>query len=108
MAARSEAFVERGAQHYRGRAFFDSGLNRPAALAGIRDAAGILREIRLLEKGYGSQVEKPRCDDAAAAPNLCYVRKIKIVLIVFRVAQRRGFGITFGFLFPDIRIFENI
>ena len=43
--ARSEARVERSAQHVRRHAFFDRGLQRPAAFAGIRDAAGEMLEL---------------------------------------------------------------
>src|SRR5690349_19027369 len=48
LAARVEALVQRGGQHRRGHGLVDRGLDGPAALAGVGDAAGELRELRIV------------------------------------------------------------
>ena len=47
LAARREAVVQRGAEHLRGHAFVDGGLDRPAALAGVGHAAAERRQLRV-------------------------------------------------------------
>jgi len=71
------------------------GNDRPAAFAGIGDAAGVTLEGGLLEKGNGGEIEQPRGDYAAAAPDFGDVGEIEVVLIVLGVAERRGFGVGF-------------
>ena len=46
LAARAEALVERRGEHGRGDGLVDGGLDRPAAFAGVGDAAGELRRAR--------------------------------------------------------------
>src|SRR5487761_60580 len=69
-SARTEPFVERRAQHRRRRRFVNCRLNCPASFAGIRYPAGKFRQIGLLEKSDGRQIQKPRSDHAPAAPYL--------------------------------------
>ena len=70
LAARAEAREERAREHGHRRARLVRGLERPAALARVRDAPAELVERRLLVQRLGGQVEQPRRDDAAAAPDL--------------------------------------
>ena len=56
----------------------------------------------LIEQGNGRQVEQPGGHDAAAAPHFGDVRQIEIVLVMFRMAQRRGFRIRFAVGFSGV------
>src|SRR4030095_13776746 len=53
LAARGEALEECAAQHGRGRALLDRGGDGPAALAGVRDPAGVGLQIALLDQRDG-------------------------------------------------------
>src|SRR5262245_31470336 len=90
LAARGEAAVERGAQHGRGHALVDGGGGRPAALSRVRHTPGELGELRILRERLRGQVEQPGRDDAAAPPDLGDLRKVEVVLVELRTAQRRG------------------
>jgi hypothetical protein len=70
LAARAEAFEERGGEDVRRHALVDRGVERPSPLAGIGDPAGEALEARITRQGGGGEVEEPRRDDAAAAPHL--------------------------------------
>src|SRR5882757_2744601 len=107
-ASRQESLVERFGEHGSGRARLDAGENGPAAFAGIRDAARETLESRLLEQGNGREIEQPGCDNAAAPPDFGYVGEIEIVLVVFGITQRRGFGIGFMMLLADIGMLKDI
>ena len=93
-AARAEALEERGAEDGRGNGFVDGGLHGPAAFAGIGDAAGEIGEVWTLEQRRGGEIEQPGGDDAAAPPDFRDVGEIEVVLIVLRIAERRGFGVA--------------
>src|SRR5712664_1543314 len=105
-ATRREALVERFAQHRSRRAGLYGGENRPAAFAGVRDAAGETLERWLLEKRNRREVEQPGSNDAAAAPDFGDIGEVEIVLVMFRIAQRRGFGIGLVMLLADIGVLE--
>src|SRR5215212_5107060 len=57
LAARGEAVEERGREHRSGHTFLDRGLHRPAALARVADAAGVVVQVRRLVQGLRGQVE---------------------------------------------------
>src|SRR5712675_2132201 len=107
-ASRQESLVERFGEHGSRRARLDAGENGPAAFARIGDAAGETLESRLLEQGNGSEIKQPGCDNAAAPPDFGYVGEIEIVLVVFGIAQRRGFGVGFMMLLAHVCMLENI
>ncbi len=92
------AVVSTGRRH----AFVDAGLDGPAAFARVRNAAGKLRQLRIGQQRRGRQVQQPRSDNAAAPPNLGHVGQIEVVLIMFRIAQRRGLGIDLALLLADV------
>ena len=75
-----EARKQRRADHRRRHAFVDRRLQRPAALAGIRDAALEIRQLRVLPQRAGGEVEQPGADHAAAPPDLGDLRDVDIVL----------------------------
>src|SRR5207302_9703399 len=91
LAARREPLEQRCRQYRRWRSGLDGRENGPASFAGIRNAAGKAFERRLFEKGDGGQVEKPRRDNAAAAPDFRDVREIEVILIVLWIAEGSGF-----------------
>ena len=93
LAARAEAIVSAALITGAGADSSMAAIDRPAALAGIRDPALELRQIRALQKRHRRQVQQPRGDHAAAAPDLGDVGQIQVVLIVFGVAQRSSLGI---------------
>src|SRR5216684_2438912 len=107
-AARSKPLKERRGQHGRRRGGFDGGEDGPATLAGIGDAAGKALESGLVEQGNGGQIEQPGSDNAAAAPHFRDVRKIEIVLIVFRIAERGGFRVGFAMRLAGVGMLENV
>src|SRR6266850_8111691 len=107
-ASRQESLVERFGEHGSGRARFDPGENGPAAFTRIGNAAGETLESRLLEQGNGSEIKQPGCDNAAAPPDFGYVGEVEIVLVVFGIAQWRGFGVGFMMLLAHIGMLKDI
>ena len=108
LAARAEAFVQRGTEN-RGRdRLVDGRRDRPASLARVRHPAGELRQVRAIEERDGGQVQQPRGDDAAATPDLGDVGQVQIVLVVLGVAQRRGFGIDGALLLAGVGVAKDV
>src|SRR5215831_9048787 len=68
LAARTEALIERGGEHRHRYGLVDGGLDCPASFTGVGHAACKLLQVGILHKCRGGQVEQPRCNDAAAAP----------------------------------------
>ena len=93
LAAGAEAFEQRGTKDWSRNRLVDGGIKSPPAFPGIGDAARELRQVRVIEQRLGCQIQKPRRDHTAATPNLGHVRQIDVVLIMFRIAQRRRFSI---------------
>src|SRR6266436_307750 len=106
--SRRETFIERFGKHGSGGAGLDAGDNRPAAFTGIRHSARKTLEGRLLEKRDSGQVEQPGGNDAAAAPDFRDVGEIEVVLVVFGIAQRRGFRVGFVMLLADVGVLEDV
>ena len=93
-AARAEALVERRGQHVRRHAGLHRGLDRPAPLAGIRDAALEARELRVLAQRARREVEQPGADHAAAPPQLGDLGQVERVLEVLGMRERRRLGVV--------------
>ena len=93
LAAGAEALVEGRGENGHGNGFVDGGFDGPAAFAGIGDAAFEFGEGRVFHERGGGEVEQPGGDDAAAPPDFGDVADVEVVLVVFGVAERRGFGI---------------
>jgi len=55
-----------------------------------------IRERRVFDERRGREIEQPRCDNAAAPPHFGDGGQIEIVLIMFRVPERRRLGIVSG------------
>src|ERR1041385_6335506 len=92
LAARAEALVERGGQHGHRDALVDRGADRPAPLAGVRDAAAVLRQVGASGERRGGEVEQPGRDDAAAAPHLGDLGYVDVVAVVLGLEERRDLG----------------
>src|SRR5438876_679017 len=108
LAARREPLEQRRRQHRGGSSRFDGGENGPAPFAGVGDAAGKAFESWLIEKRNSSQVEKPRCDYAAAAPDFRNICEVEIILIVLRIAQGSGFCVGVAMGFAGVGVLENV
>src|SRR5512137_1460824 len=86
-AARSETLKERGAQDRGWRGGFDRGKDRPAAFAGVGDAAGKALEGGLFEQGNRGEIEQPGGHNAAAATDFRDIREIEVVMIMLGIAE---------------------
>src|SRR5438067_11757986 len=108
LAARAEAFEERGGEDVRRHPLVDRGVERPSPLAGIGDPAGEALEARIARERGGGEVEQPGGDDAAAAPHLGDVGEVEVVLVVDWVAERSRLGIRGARPLPHVRITEDV
>ena len=106
-AAGAEALVECRGEDGHGNGFVDGGFDRPAAFAGIGDAAFEIGQGRVFHQRGGGEVEQPGGDDAAAPPDFGDVADVEIVLVVFRVAERSGFGIDLVHMLADVGAVED-
>ena len=94
LAARAEALVQGRGEDRRRHCLVDGGLDRPAPLARIGDAAGELRTASgSFDQRCRGQIEQPGGDHAAAPPDFGDVAQIEVVLVVLRIAQRRRLGV---------------
>jgi hypothetical protein len=84
LATRAKARVERRGQDCGGDCLIDGGLDSPARLSGILDEPLIGTQRRILGESRGREIQQPRCDDAAAAPNLRYIGDVEMQAIRFR------------------------
>src|SRR6266478_1965126 len=107
-ASGQKALVQRFGEDGRWSAGLNRRENGPAAFAGIGNTAGEALEGGLLKKRDGGEVEQPGGHDAAAAPDFGDVSEVEIVLIMFGIAQRRGFGVGFVVLLADIGVLQNV
>src|SRR5258706_55633 len=71
-------------------------------------AAGESLEGRLLEQRNSGEVEQPGGDHAATTTDFRDVGKVEIELIMFGIAQRRGFRVGFVMLLADVGVLENV
>src|SRR5262249_3522723 len=107
LAAGGESFVQSSCQNRHRNAFVDGGLDGPAALAGIGDAAGELGELRIGGESVRGKIQQPGGDDAAATPYFGDIGEVEFVLILFRIAQRGRFRIGVALLLPNISSFQH-
>src|SRR6266850_5735682 len=75
-AAGREPLEQGCGQNRRGRGGFYGREYRPAALAGVRYAAGETLERWLLQQGNGGQIEQPRSHHTSPAPDFRDVRQV--------------------------------
>jgi len=87
-APRGETVVERCGDDRGRRAGVDGRVDRPAALAGVRDPAGEVVEMWRLGQGVSGEVEQPGGDHRAASPHLGHLGR-SMSYCRPRVAQRR-------------------
>src|SRR3954470_9166311 len=92
-AARVEALVQGGGQDRRRHPLVDRRDRRPAALAGVGDAAAELVQVAGFLQRRRGQVEQPGADHAAAAPDLGDLRQVEVVLVVLGMVERRRLGV---------------
>ena len=59
LAARAEAFVERGTENGNRNRLVDGRPDRPAPLARVRHPASELRQVRAFEERDGGQIQEP-------------------------------------------------
>jgi len=107
LLAGAKARVERGGEHFAIHGLLDGGHDRPAAFARIGNAAGEICERRVLRKGSRRQVEQPRADHAAAAPDLGDIREIEVVIEIV-IHARRGFRVHLVRAGVDIGVGQDV
>ena len=108
MFLRREARVERGREHRGGDAFLDRRDRRPAALARVGDAAGELVERRGVVERRGGEVEEPRADDAAAAPDLGHLGRVDVELVELGPLERRRLGVHVALPLAHVRVRDDV
>ncbi len=84
--ARAKSGEQCRGQHLGRRRGLDGGIDRPAALARIRDVARIGGEFLIGGQRLGGQVEQPGGDDRTAAPDLGDLGNLEVEAIVGRQA----------------------
>ena len=62
----------------------------------------------MLEQRDGGQVEQPRGHYAAAPPDLGDVGQVQVVLVVFRIAHGRGFGVGVAAAFACVGVLQDV
>src|SRR5689334_14977682 len=85
-ASRRETLGEGDAQHRSRYALVDRSRERPAPLARIGDTPREASEVWAVEKRRGGEIEQPRGDHAAPAPQLGNLREVELVLVVLGFA----------------------
>src|SRR6266851_1198913 len=107
LTARTEPLIKRRSQHRSWNAFIDPGLDRPASFTRIRDSASILRHLRIANQRSRSQIQQPRSNHAPTPPDLSHIRQIEVVLIMFRITQRRSLSVDLSHMLADIGSFQH-
>ena len=109
LAARREPLVQRGRQDVR-RACprrwppGSSSGPRPSPRRGRRSPS----RSGDFEQGDRRQVEEPRGDHAAAAPDLGDVGQVQVVLVVLGMAQRRRLGVDGPLRLADVGVLQDV
>src|ERR1035438_9347579 len=96
IAARSETLVERGGKNRHRYTDIDGCLDGPSSFARIGDVPLEFGERRILCEAASREVEQPRGDDTAAAPDFGDIGQIDIELVVLGMPKRCGFGVGRG------------
>src|ERR1700733_8368723 len=102
LTARTETLIKRHSQHRSRNSLIDPGLDRPSSFARIRDSTAKLRHLRILQQRSRGQVQQPRSNDTPTPPNFSHIRQIEVILVVFRIAQRRRLSINLGGMLANI------
>src|SRR5438270_10675973 len=76
LLARTEADVESRSEHIGGNSFIQSGIDGPAAFAGILHEAGVIGERWILRQRHRREIEQPGGNHASATPNFGNVGQI--------------------------------
>src|ERR1700688_2158234 len=92
LLARAEAREQRRREHVGRHRFLERGGDRPAPLPRIVDEAGVAGEVRALGQRHRREVEQPRRDDTAAAPELGDVGEVELEAMPLRQLRRAGVG----------------
>ena len=108
LAARREAIEERRDEHRCGHALLDRRQHRPPALAGVAHAPRVLVEVGRRVQRLRREIEQPRGDDGAAAPDLCDRGDVELVLVVVGLSQGRRLGVRFLRVEADVRMLEDV
>src|SRR5258708_4778593 len=74
---RAETREQRRGEHVRRNRLLDCGLDGPATLARILHETGEAIQLRVLRQRGSPKIEQPGRDDAAAPPNLRYIRHVQ-------------------------------
>ncbi len=61
-----------------------------------------------IEERDSGQIQQPRRDDAAAAPDLGDIGQVEVVRVVLGVAERRGFGVDGASLRADVGVAKDV
>src|SRR5208283_4102493 len=85
LATRAEASIQRGTEDGGRNRLVEGRRDRPAPLPRVRHPAGELRQVRAIEERHGGQVQEPRGDDTATAPDLGDIGQIQVVRVILRV-----------------------
>ena len=93
LATGAESAIERRCQDGGRHGRVDGRHARPAALAGVGHEAAEALEVAVLDHRLCRQVEEPRGDDAAAAPQLRDRGQVQVVLVELGLTQWAGLRI---------------
>src|SRR5260370_35397062 len=107
LTERTESLIKRRSQHRSRNSLNDPGLDRPAPFTRVRNSADQTPHLRILEQRSRSKVQQPRGNDASTPPNLGHIRQIEVVLIMFRIAQRRSLSIDLSRMLANIGSFQH-
>jgi hypothetical protein len=102
LPARGKPFVQGRGQHGGRHGFIDRGLDRPAPLARVGNAARKTGQRRIGQQGLGRQVQQPGSDHAAAAPDFGDVGQRQVELVILGIAQRGRLGIDLCCFLPTL------
>jgi hypothetical protein len=104
---RELALIKGGGEDRRRKPLVDGRLDRPAPLAGIRNAARVLREILVFDERRRCQIQQPRSDHTPAAPNFGHVANVEFVLAILELAQRGRLRVDFTAPFADVCLAQD-
>src|SRR2546421_818351 len=79
----------------------------PASFSRVRYSTMEIAQIGTLQERIGSEIQQPGTNHAASTPKLCYIRQVEIILVVFRILQRRCLSIDLLLLFPNVRMMQD-
>src|SRR4051812_25244479 len=107
LTTRAEPLVKRRSQHRSRNGLIDPGLDRPPPLTRIRNSAAKLRQLRILDECRRRKIQQPRRNHTPAPPHLSHIRQVEVVLVVFRIAQRRSLSIDLRGMLADVGALQD-